>query len=46
MRKKQFLNGFYRALGTGAALLIGALLLVLLALITGANVDIAGLKIS
>lgn len=46
MKKKQFLMGFYRALGTGTAVLVGALILIIIALITGSHIDIAGLNIT
>lgn len=46
MKRKEILRGFYRTIGTGLALLVGMILLLIVAIITGASIDFAGIQIN
>lgn len=45
-RLKHIAIGFYRTLGIGLATLVGALIILILALVTGADMEVLGLAIT
>lgn len=46
MKKKQMLIGFYRTIGTGAAMLLGLIVLAIVTVILGGSIDFAGIQIN
>ena len=46
MRKKEFLKGFYRTLGQGAALSLASAILIILSLLIGVEINTDFIKIN